>query len=468
MSIKKNYIYNVTYQLLNILIPLITIPYISRVLGADGIGVVSYAESLVAYFTLFASMGISTYGQREISYVQDSQKERSRIFWETKLLTLATVSGAVLVYLVFISMQEDKLLYGILSLNLVSVLADVSWFFQGLEEFKKTVTRSVLFRILNLFYMFMFVKTRDDVVHYAFALAFFSFACNLSLWWDIRDYIEKPIWYELKPFRNLKVVISLFVPTVAIQVYTVLDKTMIGLITNNSYENGYYEFAMRMSKLVLVVVTSLGTVMVPRIGQYFQKQEYEQIRELMYKSYRFIWFLGMPLTFGLISVSESFVPWYFGEGYLPVVSLLKLLAFLILAIGISNVTGIQYLVPTKRQHLLTYSVVIGAIINFCMNLLLIPEYGAMGAAIASLTAEVVISSVQLYYIRNELSIARVVSSGFSYLIAAGLMAVGLKFINQYLTPSLMGTGIQVLCGAVIYFGVLVVLRDEFLMNGIKR
>ena len=133
MSIKKNYIYNVTYQLLNILIPLVTIPYISRTLGADGIGVVSYAESVVAYFTLFASMGISIYGQREISYVQDSKAERSRIFWETKLLSLATVSIALLAYLVFWCNQEDKLLYGILVLNIFAVLADVSWFFQGME-----------------------------------------------------------------------------------------------------------------------------------------------------------------------------------------------------------------------------------------------------------------------------------------------------------------------------------------------
>lgn len=148
----------------------------------------------------------------------------------------------------------------------------------------------------------------------------------------------------------MKIIISLFIPTIAIQIYTVLDKTMIGVITQDSFENGYYELAIKISKMVMAVVTALGTVMIPRIGYHFEQGETQRIRSLMYRGYRFVWFLGVPLCLGMIMVCGNFVPWFFGEGYEQVVPLLQILSFLILAIGINNVTGMQYMIPTKRQN----------------------------------------------------------------------------------------------------------------------
>ena len=393
-SIKKNYIYNLTYQILLLITPLITTPYLSRVLGADGVGTVSFAESIVSYFTLFAVLGITTFGQREISYVQDDIKKRTQIFWETKTLQVITSLIVLFLYVIFVLLQQNQTLYLILAFNIIAVLVDVTWLLQGMEEFGKIVFRNIIIKIIGIVYIFAAIKTKDDVIRYIFGIAFFLFVSSASLWVYVSKYVGKPDWKQIKPFRNIKVIISLFIPTIAIQIYTVLDKTMIGLITKSSFENGYYEQAIKISKMVLVVVTSLGTVMIPRIGYHYGRGETETVNRFMYRGYRFVWFLGIPLCFGLIGIASNFVPWFFGEGYEKVVPLLSVLSFLILAIGINNVTGMQYLIPTKRQNLFTMTVLIGAGVNFALNLVLIHFFQSIGAAIASVAAETTIALVQ--------------------------------------------------------------------------
>lgn len=466
-SIKKNYIYNTCYQILMLLTPFITTPYISRVLGADGIGQVSYAESIVSYFTLFATLGISTYGQREISYVQDSKKDRSVVFWNTKLLQTITSAIVLFVYFSYLIFAKSSILYYILAVNILAVIFDVAWFFQGLEEFGKTVLRNVIFKFINIAYAFLVIKTKEDVLWYAFGLTFFALLSNISLWGYLPKYIQKISVKDLHPFKALPVVLSLFVPTIAIQVYTVLDKTMIGIITNSSFENGYYEQALKISRLVLMLVASLGTVMIPRIGYHFQKGDTQKVKLLMYRGYRFVWFLGIPLCFGLISVSSNMVPWFFGNGYDKVADLLKILAFIILAIGINNVTGLQYLIPTKRQNTFTLTVLIGAGTNFIMNLILIRYFQSVGAAIASVTAETVIAVVQLIIVRKELSPWRVLNEGIHYYIAGGVMIVVLFILGKFLSPSILHTGIMVVIGAITYFGMLLAMSDEFLLSNVK-
>ena len=238
-------------------------------------------------------------------------------------------------------------MYLILGFNILSVMANVTWFFQGLEEFRIIVIRNFIIKILSIIYIFLFVKDEGDVNTYVFGLAFFLLVSNISLWSKLPKYIVKLELKSIKPLKNIKTIISLFIPTIAIQVYTVLDKTMIGLITGDSTENGYYEQAIKISKIVLTIVTALGTVMIPRIGYYHAKGDVERVRYFMYRGYRFVWFLGVPLCFGLVGVSSNFVPWFFGDGYLKVIPLLSILGFLILAIGINNVTGMQYLIPTN-------------------------------------------------------------------------------------------------------------------------
>lgn len=463
-NIKRNYFFNLSYQILLLVTPLITTPYVSRVLGADGVGVVSYAESIVSYFTIFATLGITTYGQREISYVQDSVKKRSEVFWNTKMLEFFTSGCSLFIYIIFSFSNKNTLLYLILALNLVAVFADVTWFFQGLEEFGKIVIRNVIIKILSILYIFVFVNQKTDILVYAFGLAVFTFLSNLSLWAYLPKYIIKINKKDIHPFKLLPTVITLFIPTIAIQVYTVLDKTMIGLITNNAYENGYYEQALKISRTVLTLVTALGTVMIPRIGYYFESGNKDEIRRLMYRGYRFVWFLGVPLCLGLISISSNLVPWFFGAGYEKVALLLKILAFLVLAIGINNVTGMQYLIPTKRQNIFTFTVVLGACVNFGLNSFFISLWQSAGAAIASVIAETSIAVIQLIIVRKELSLKKIIKEGVHYYVA-GLIMFGITYqINRMLSSSIMNTFIIIIIGVVSYFTVLIILKDQFFIS----
>lgn len=465
-SIKKNYIYNLTYQILTILTPLLTAPYLSRVLGPSGVGTYSYIESVCSYFVLFATLGITTFGQREISYVQQDREKRSIIFWETNIIELFASLLSIIAYAIFSFTHSNWQLYIVLVFNLFAVIVNISWFFQGLEEFGKIVLRNIIFKMINIVFIFVVIKSPEDIIWYLLGTSFFTFLNNASYWISIKKYVDFPGFKKLNPSRHYKTVLSLFLPTIAMQVYTVLDKTMIGVITNSSFENGYYEQALKISRMVLTVITSLGTVMIPRIGYHFERKENDIVKSYMYRGYRFVWFLGIPLCIGLIMVSSNFVPWFFGEGYDKVVLLIGILSFLILAIGINNVTGMQYLIPTKRQNVFTRTVVYGAVTNFILNIILIKKFQSYGAAIASVTAETVIAFVQIWIVRKELSPWEIIKSGIHYYIAGFAMAVVLYLVGVHLSSSIINTLILVVCGALTYFAVLLVIRDQFFFDNV--
>ena len=294
-SLKKNYIYNVCYQVLLLIIPFITTPYLSRVLGADGVGLNSYATAMVSYFTLFASLGTGTYGQRAISYVQNDKEARSRVFFETFLFRLIMVVITLIFYGICLFIIKDNLIiYLILALNIVNIAFDITWFFQGLEEFQKTVVRNAIIRILNIIFIFVFIKDSNDLVIYVAGTVILSFLGSISLWTYLPKFVCKV--NKLNPFRNFKTIIKLFIPTIAIQIYTIVDKTMLGSFTNNYLENGYYEQAEKVYRICLTLVTALGTVMVPRIGKTFKEGDIDKVNEYMYNSYNFIWFLAILLV----------------------------------------------------------------------------------------------------------------------------------------------------------------------------
>ena len=464
-NVKLNYVYNAAYQVLLLIMPLLTAPYLSRVLEPDGVGTASYVESIAAYFTMFATMGISTYGQREISYVQDDMEKRSQVFWNAKVLGFCTSAVVTLVYVAFALLQKERsTLYLILTLNLVAVFFDITWFFQGLEEFGKTVTRNAIFKLLQIVYIFLFVKTKDDLPFYVLGVGLFTALGNLSLWTYLPKYVVKVPLRNLCPFRDIKVVISLFIPAIAINIYSVLDKTMIGIITGNSFENGYYEQAIKMVKMILGLITALVTVVSPRIGYYSEKKDYEKIQQLMYDSYRFVWFLGIPMCLGIIMTAENFVPWFFGPGYERVIPLLRILSVLVLSIGINTTTGGQLLVQTKRQNILTITVFVGAGVNVVMNIFLIRVFRSAGAAIASVAAETVIAILQLVLVRHELSMMIILRESFNYVVAGIGMVLVLLPISRALTPSIVHTLMIVVAGIASYFAILLIERDKYITD----
>ena len=269
-SITKNYIYNLSYQILIIFLPLITTPYVSRVLGAENVGIYGYTLSIVTYFVLFGALGISMYAQREIAYVQSDIKERSKIFFEIIIFRFITMFVSIfLYYIFFVNGNNYQNYYFILIMELVSTCFDISWFFQGLEEFKKTVIRNIIVKLISFICILVFVKTKNDLSIYILIYVLSNFIGNMSLWMYLPKYIEKIKINELNIFKHLKPTLWLFIPQIAMQIYTVLDKTMIGTIIEDKSEVGYYEQAQKIVKLCLTLVTSLGIVMVPRIANTF-------------------------------------------------------------------------------------------------------------------------------------------------------------------------------------------------------
>ena len=465
-SIKRNYFYNAIYNILMLLTPLITAPYISRVLKADGVGTVSFVASIVQYFIIFSDFGTGSYGQREISYSREDLDRRSTAFWETFSLRAFNSLIALTVYLSVVAffVKSYRVIFLIYAINIINVAFDVSWFFGGLEEFGKIIFRNTLVRVADVAFVFIFIRSQSDLPLYVCGASLFTLLGSLVMWRDVHTYVSKPKLETLRPFRNIRTVLSLFLPTIAIQVYTVLDKSMLGWFIEGTFENGYYEQSMKLSKLTLAFITSLVGVMVPRIGYLFEKNDHEQIRAYMYRSYNFVWFLSVALCFGIIGISDNFVPWFFGPGYDKVAGLLKISSFLIIIIGFGSTNGGQYFVPTKRQNLFTYSVMAGAVINFSMNIFLIRMYQSYGAMFASVVAEIAVTSIQFWLMRHEISVVRVVKSGVNYIVAGVIMLAVLVFMSRRLTPSAIHTFTMIFTGAAVYMSLLFVMRDEFFLE----
>ncbi len=469
-SITKNYLYNLAYQILVMILPIITTPYISRVLGAENIGIYSYTLSISTFFILFGSLGIALYGQREIAYLQNDKKKYSNTFWEILILRCITMTISIIIfYFTFaIGNNNYNLYYKILILELIGNMLDISWFFQGLEEFKKTVLRNTIVKLIALFLTFTLIKTKNDLPIYFVIYVLSVLLGNLSLWLYLPKYLSKVKFTELKIFRHLKPTIALFIPQIAIQVYTLLDRTMIGTIIADKSEVGYYEQSQKIVKTTLTIITSLGTVMLPRVASTFAEGNNEKINEYMKNSFELVFMLAFPLIFGLISVSDAFVPFFFGEGYDKVIVLIKVICPIILLIGLSNVIGMQYLLPTKKQKEYTLSVLYGAIVNFIFNSLLIPKYGAIGASIGTVIAETTVTGTQIIYTRKDFDYKKILKYTKNYIIASVIMFICLLITRHFIANNVISVIAQVLVGMIVYALILVIMKDEFFMGLIKK
>ena len=466
--IAKNYIYNMLYEILVMIIPLITTPYLSRVLGAENIGIYSFTISITTYFILFGSLGVAMYGKREIAYVQDYKEKRSNIFYEILFMRFITLGLSIFIfYITFCIHVQYLMYYKILLLELFANCIDISWFFQGLEEFKKTVIRNVIVKLISVICIFLFVKTRNDLTNYFFIYVLSTLLGNFTLWLYLPKYIHKINFKSLNLFRHLKPTLSLFIPQVATQIYTVLDKTMIGAMVSNKSEVGFYEQAQKIIKLLMTLATSLGTVMLPRIAATYAKGDKKKIKEYMNQSFAFIMMLAFPLMLGIISVSSKFVPVFYGKGYEKVIPLLCIISPIIVFIGLSNVTGTQYLLPTKQQKKYTISVIIGAIVNFILNFILIRFYKSIGASIATVIAELAVTTTQFILVRKEINIKDVFKISYRYVIASLIMFICSVAVGSLIHHNILSIILQVGISSIVYFGLLLVFKDKLVYENIQ-
>lgn len=468
-SIAKNYIYNLAYQLLTILLPLITTPYLSRVLGVEPIGIYGYTSSIVTYFILFGSLGVAMYGQREIAYSQQDKKARTKIFWEIIIVrTISLTISMIIFYLTFARTGEYALYYRILLIQIFANIFDISWLFQGLEEFDKTVIRNMIVKVLCLALIFILVKQAGDLWKYFVIYVGAELIGNMSLWLYIPKYLEKISIKNLQLKKHIKPTLALFLPQIAIQIYTVLDKTMIGAITNNMAEVGYYEQAQKVVKAMIMVITALGTVMNSRIANEYSKGNNKEINNCLKQSFNFVWLLGIPMVFGVMAIASKFVPWYYGEGFEPVISVLIITSPIMLSIGLNNITGLQYLIQVGEEKIFTKSVIIGAVLNIIFNYVLIKWIGAAGAAISSVIAETAILFVQIKYVKDKIDIKEMFILSWKCWISGIGMFACVFGLSNILGVSILNTMIEVAVGGIIYILMLLILKHEFLYDIINQ
>ncbi|AVK62722.1 flippase [Lactobacillus sp. CBA3606] len=464
MKIVKNYLYNVGYNILILLTPLLTVPYISRVLGPTGVGINATTNSVITYFLLAGTVGITIYGNREIAFIRENRQKRSQTFWEIEFLQILMITLAYLAFCVFLYFQNQlKIYFFYQSFYIIAGAFDISWFFMGLEDFKKTVIRNMIVKLLSLLAIFTFVKTKNDVGIYILILSVSQLLGNVTLWPYLPRMVYAPKLYSLKIFRHLKPSLSLFIPQVAITVYLAVNKTMLWKLDSVT-ASGYYDYSDKLIKLVLAIVTSTGTVMLPHIANLYAKKKMHQVKEYLYTSFDFVLSISIPMAFGVASLATALAPWFFGEKFTLVNKLLMLESPVIVLIGLSNVIGQQFLLPTKKTRTYTISVVLGALVNIIINVPLILNLGVYGAMIATMVSELTVTSYQLYKVHSSLKFSRLFTNLYKYVIAGVTMFIPVYFLNASMKISSVSLAMQIMMGILFYVGMLFILQPSIFKN----
>jgi len=461
-KIIKNYIYNLSYQILMVLSPLITTPYISRVLHADGVGIYSYTFTIATAFALFAALGVNTYGQREIAYCGDNIELRSKTFWELFVARVIMTSVIGICYIIFsFSYSKYKTYLLAQSFIVFATMIDISWLYQGIEEFKLIAVRNIIIKLITVSLIFAFVKEPNDIVLYILVNSISSFGSSFLFFIDIRKHIQKIPFTELEFQKHIKGTIEFFIPLIATQIYSQLDKIMLGAITNDEFQNGYYEQSRKIINILIMVTTSINGVMYPRISKLFANNEHSEICIFYQRSIKMIWLLLCPMMVGIVLVSDNFVSWFFGEGFYQVSILMKLSAPLLLFMTLGNFVGMQYLSPTGKQNKMTLIYLASAIINVILNSILIYRLQSVGAIIASMIAEAFSCVVQLFIIKKSRYNFNILDGIWKYIISSLVMGISIYLLQMYSSiTGFLQTIIEVLVAIFIYTIGIIVTRDQ--------
>lgn len=453
MQVVKNFLYNVSYQLLVIILPLITIPYVSNILGAEGIGNYAFTYANMQYFVIFGMVGITLYGNRQIAYVRDNKEKLKNTFYSIYALQLITTTSSLGLYLIFtlvFNKGDYKWLYIVQAINILAAMVDISWLFMGLEQFKKTVVRNTIVKLVSLASIFIFVKSSDDTIIYTVIIALSALIGNLTFWF----YLPKTVGLKKIKINGLKLhlksSLTLFIPQIAIQIYSLLDRTILGVITDTA-QVGYYENSQKIVKIVLTIATAIGTVMMPKIANTVATGDMKKVKYYVQNSFFFVSALSIPLMFGLMGVAKELAPWFFTDKFLGIESLIVVSSLIILAISWSNVLGMQLLVPLNRTKQFTISVTSGAIINFVLNLVMIKNFGATGACISTIIAEFTVTLVQFYFVRDFIKVKELIKPVLLFIPSAIVMFIAVRIVGNFMRVGLLTNIVQGLVGAFTYF-----------------
>lgn len=473
-SLRINYIFNFISQILTLVIPLITTPYLSRIFHEAGNGQLAFANNIVSYFTTLANLGYSIYGQREIAKHQDNKEEKSKIFWEIIIIRglLSFLSISILLSLslgnVFADKYKDLIL--LFSIQVIAVPFDIQFLYQGEEDFKSIAIRTLILRVLTLIFIFCFVKTEDDLWIYALCYSLSVILSNLIMWPPIKKYVGKIPLKELRLVRHFLPAFIIFLPTLAASIYGSLDKIMIGyLATNPDYENGCYEQSLKINQTVLVLVTVIDSVMIARNSHDFGVGDIDSLKKHLGFSINYVWMIGLPLIVGMCVLSNNLCSWFLGDGYQEAPMLLCIMSVRFIVSGFIVVFGNELFVVIGKEKYTTIAYAITGVVNLCLNFFFIPKYGATGAAITTAIAEFVASAILIIIAlkKKYITIKSFFSVALKPLIAALIMFVPIYFANKYLSYSIWTFLLITLIGLLTYSVSLLLLKDKFFISAIQ-
>lgn len=471
-SLKNNVVLNYINTLASIVFPLITFPYAARILLPDGIGLVNFQNSIIGYITLLSSLGIPLYAVREVARVRDNVEERNRVTVEIALLSLILAAGGyVIVFAVgelVPQINAHLSLFYILSLSILFTALGVSWFYTAIEDFKFITVRGLIIRVLFVVALFLFVKSKEDLLIYGVIIVGSTVGNEFINFIHLRKFINifKLNWGKVNIFRHLKPSFSIFVLNLSVSLYVQLNPVMLGFLSDNT-QVGYYTAGSKLSYIILSVVTSMATVLIPHVSNMIQVHDTEKFKQLITKVYHYYMALALPFTIGLIVLSVPLTLVICGNSFYEASYVTAITAPVIIFISITNIIGLQVLYPYGKENYVTYSTIGGAVINLIVDIPLILLWGSKGAAIATFCVELAVLLIQVRLGRSYIPFKYFDDSIKLYVLSSILMGVAVYLTSSLFNKPIIQLLVPTCIGIVVYFLILYYKKDDILFSVLR-
>lgn len=457
MKVIKNYLYNLSYQILTIILPIITVPYVTRIFTSEDLGNYGFYNSIVSYFSLFAMLGIGIYGTKQIA----AARNVSSTFWNIYAIQLTASILALFVYVItLVSIPKmSGMVPIILGIVLLTKMIDISWLFTGKEDFKKITLRNTMVKVAGVISIFTFIKSSEDLYLYIFLIVIFDFLGQFVMWIPAKKFIKRPSFDTKIIKKNLHPIVLLFLPQVAISLYVVLDRTLLGLLGSYS-DVGIYEQGQKLTSILLTVVSSLGAVMLPRVANLLSERKEKEAQNMVRFSFILYNLIIFPMIFGLIAINEIFVKLFLGQNFQDVKYVLYIIVFNIMFIGWTNILGYQVLVVRNKNKEFMLSTTIPAIVSVAVNIAVIPFFGYIGASITSVVVEFLVFAIQWYYSRNIINKNLLFNKDLAKIICSSLVMFGAVMLCKIMLgfDGIVGLVIYLVVGGISYLAMIFLLK----------
>ena len=459
-KLTKNYIYNVSYQIMVIITPIFTAPYLARRLGAVNLGTHAYVFSIVSFLS-FLSLDMGYFAGRQIAYSKDSKEKLNEAFSElfTDRIVLAIFSSIVYLTIAFLY-KEFTIYLLIYFIHYLGNICDISWLFIGMEDMRVYVRRNFIVKTLTILGIFLIIKNENDLIKYIAIESVSTLIANLSVVFSARKYIDKVYLNFNNLFSNILSAAWLFMPTLAQKVYNVTDKLMIKHLIEDISEVSFYEYSIKLIAIPLALITALSAVVMPRLANEFANKRTENIKKLLGLSLQFSLFFAIPLSFGLVLISKKFIPWYLGNEYLPVIYGIIVMAPITIANILRAVSGGQYLTAVKQTGIILVSEIVSIFVNIVINAMLIPRLGYYGASVSTVVTSFGVAIVQMIYLFRSVKLEGIFTYFTKYMIFSFIYFILVYVITVNMNAKVSTTLIQIALSVLIYFALNFITKDD--------